>query len=135
MRKLAIVVVAAVLTGCSGGFGNMDGIMKSWEGASLDAVIAQWGYPDQEQTIAGRKIYRWHHNKSYSMPATSSSTVSTIGSTAYVRTTTTPGAVISGSCQRIIEVDERNIVRKWEWTGNNCPMADMFEYSNWRRKQ
>jgi hypothetical protein len=134
MHKLAMAVVAAVLAGCSGGIGTMDAIMKSWDGAPLDAVIAQWGYPHQEQNIAGRKIYRWYHNKSYSMPATSSSTVSTIGSTAYVQTTTTGGGTLSGNCERIVEVDERNMVKSWQWSGNNCPMAEMFEYSHWRRK-
>ena len=29
---------------------------------------------------------------------------------------------------------EKNIVTKWEWSGNNCPFADVLEYSNWERK-
>jgi hypothetical protein len=26
------------------------------------------------------------------------------------------------------------IIIRWEWKGNNCPFAEAFEYSNWRRK-
>ena len=59
MRTVAAcAALAFVLASCSGGAATMDGIMHSWEGAPLDAVIAQWGYPDQEQEIAGHKLYR-----------------------------------------------------------------------------
>ena len=110
--------------------------MSSWEGAPLDAVIAQWGYPDQEQVIAGRKIYRWHYRKSVGLPATTTGTVTpTIGGGAYVNTTTTGGGTLHGDCTRIVEVNEKNIVVRWQWSGNNCPFADMGEYANWQRRQ
>ena len=119
------------LANCSGGFGTMDGIMRSWQGAPLDAAIAQWGYPDQEQVIAGHKLYRWFYTKSAVLPATTTGTVTQSGS---FNATTFGGGVISGSCTRTLEVDEHNTIIRTEWKGNNCPFAEGFEYSNWRRK-
>jgi hypothetical protein len=111
-----ILILAFALTGCSGGAGTMDRIMHSWEGAPLDAVIAQWGYPHQEQTIAGHKLYRWFYNKSAALPSTTGTTM-----------------IINGQCVRTLEVNEQNIVIRYEWSGNNCPFADILEYSNWAR--
>jgi hypothetical protein len=123
-----------VVAGCSGGFGTMDRVMRSWEGAPLDAVIAQWGYPDQEQTVAGHKIYRWFYTKTFNVPATTSTTVNTVGRTSYINSTTSGGGTVRGDCVRTLEVDQQNIITKWEWKGNNCPFADILEYSNWERK-
>ena len=136
MRLRLIILPAATLAiaACSGGMGTMDGIMNSWQGAPLDAVIAQWGYPHQEQTIAGHKLYRWFYSKSAAMPATTTGTVTQVGSTSFINATTSGGGVISGNCTRTLEVDERNIVIRSQWEGNNCPFAEAFEYSTWRRK-
>ena len=87
----ASAALAFMLASCSGGAGTMDGIMRSWEGAPLDAAIAQWGYPDQEQVIAGHKLYRWFYTKTASLPATTTGTVNQIGNTAYLNATTSGG--------------------------------------------
>jgi hypothetical protein len=130
-----IIATAALLTACSGAFGTMDRVMRSWEGATLDQVIAQWGYPHQEQAIAGRRLYHWHTHRSASIPAHTSATVNQIGSTAYIEATTTGGGTFHGACRRTIEVDEQNIVRRWQWSGNNCPFATVAgEYANWPRR-
>jgi hypothetical protein len=122
MRALLLLALLG-LAACSGGFGTMDRVMRSWEGAPLDAVIAQWGYPQQEQTIAGHKLYRWFYTKNFAMPATTTGTVTAVGNTAFVNTTTTGGGIIRGDC-----------VRTLDWSGNNCPFADILEYSNWQRR-
>jgi hypothetical protein len=113
----------------------MDSIMRSWEGASLDAAIAQWGYPDQEQQIAGHKLYRWNYTKTAFLPATTTGTVNQIGNTAFINATTSGGGTLVGNCTRTLEVDEHNTIIRWQWTGNNCPFAEVFEYSNWRRRE
>ena len=111
MRTVAAcAALAFVLASCSGGAGTMDGIMNSWQGASLDAVIAQWGYPDQEQVIAGHKLYRWFYTKTASLPATTTGTVNQIGNTAFMNATTYGGGTVVGNCTRTLEVDEHNIV-------------------------
>ena len=113
----------------------MDSIMRSWEGAPLDAAIAQWGYPDQEQEIAGHKLYRWFYTKSASLPATTTGTMNQIGNTAFINATTSGGGTLVGNCTRTLEVDEHKTIIRWQWNGNNCPFAEALEYSNWRRKQ
>jgi hypothetical protein len=134
LRVLFSISLLMIVSACSGGFGTMDRIMSSWEGAKLDEVIAQWGYPHQEQNIAGHKVYRWFHNKSAFIPSQTHGTVNTIGSTSYINTTTTGGGMISGQCVRTLEVDKKNRVISWEWSGNNCPFAELMEYSDWRKK-
>lgn len=140
MKKLfTLPVFIAALTGCaSGGFGTMDRVMSSWQGANVDQVIAQWGYPHEERKIAGRTLLVWHRNVQMTMPAVASSsgTVNKIGGTAYVNTTTTysGGGTSSWACTRILEVKENTVV-SWQWEGNNCPFSDIGPYSNWARKK
>jgi hypothetical protein len=112
----------------------MDGIMHSWEGAPLDAVIAQWGYPNQQQDIAGHKLYIWYYNKSAYIPATTTGAITAVGGTAFINATTFGGGAIQGNCTRTLEVDDKNTVVRWQWSGNNCPFGEAFEYSSWRRK-
>ena len=134
VKPILATMCALAFASCSGGAGTMDGIMRSWEGAPLDAVIAQWEYPDQEQVIAGHKLYRWYYTKTASLPATTYGTVNHIGNTAYMNATTYGGGTVVGNCTRTLEVDEHNVVIRTEWKGNNCPFAEAFEYSSWRRK-
>lgn len=35
----------------------MDKAMGSWMGYPLETVIKYWGYPDNQQTIAGKNVY------------------------------------------------------------------------------
>jgi hypothetical protein len=137
MRAI-VMGLALCLAGCGGGSGGsvMTDIMKSWEGQPLDAVITQWGYPHEEKIIAGRKLYVWNHNKSIQMPATTSGTITSYGSTAYIDATTTGGGSVRGTCTRTIEVDANNRVARWQYEGNNCPVMDLpgFEYGTWRRR-
>jgi hypothetical protein len=115
-RVVNTIFLASIAHGCSGGFGSMDGIMQSWDGAPLDAAIAQWGYPNQEQNIAGHHLFTWYYNKSV------------------INATTYGGGTLTGNCTRILEVNDKNIVIKWYWSGTNCPFGEAFEYSSWRRK-
>jgi hypothetical protein len=111
----------------------MDGIMTSWNGAHIDEVIRQWGYPHEERTVAGRKIYVWRRDVQAVMPSVTTGTATVIGSGVYYSGVTT-GGVSSWGCNRILEVDPKNRVISWQWEGNNCPFAEMGPYSNWRRK-
>lgn len=82
---------------------TMQRIMDSWIGENLETVIDHWGYPTQEKTIAGKKLYYWI-NSSYN-----------VSGNQYV--------VYGGEsiCNRILEVDKNNNVIKWQWEGNSCP--------------
>lgn len=133
---LALAAVAA-LSGCATG-GLMSGIMGSWDGAHIDQVIKQWGYPNGERTIAGHHLYSWQEDVQLTMPMTSTTTgtVTRIGSTAYVQANTNNwgGGTSNWSCVRILEVNADNIVTSWQYEGNNCPFLEAGKYSNWRRK-
>ena len=135
MTKLLLILSLTLgLAGCSGGFGTMDRIMTSWQGSTLDEVIAQWGYPDREQIIAGKKVYHWDRVDTYSMPSSTYGTATVVGKTAYVNTTTTGGRTISGSCRRTIVVDINDRVVSTDWKGNNCPFMDVgMGYQYWEK--
>lgn len=82
---------------------TMKRIMDSWIGENIETVIDHWGYPTQQKTIAGKKLYYWI-NSSY-----------TVSGNQY--------GVYGGesTCNRILEVDKNNNVIKWQWEGNSCP--------------
>jgi hypothetical protein len=113
----------------------MNGIMSSWEGANINAVVRQWGYPDEQREFNGKKLYVWRHNKSFYMPATTN-TIGAINPYGGFNATSTTigGHAVSGACDRILEVDGAGIVTKWQWQGNNCPFMEAMEYKNWRNK-
>lgn len=133
-KRFLSLTVTIFLAACSGGLGTMDGIMSSWQGASINEVITQWGYPDQEREIAGHKLYTWNYSKSGFIPAQTTATANTFGNTTYVTAHTTGGHAIYGSCSRTLEVDKKDIVIATQWQGNNCPFAEAFEYASWRRR-
>ena len=88
----------------------MDSIMDSWVGYSIDDVIDQWGYPYKEKKIAGRKLFYWR-KKTY-----------VSGHTFY--------------CYRVLETDKNLIVKKWEWSGGDCPFAPYSKYkSEWQNSK
>lgn len=137
MRALlaSTLLATLALSGCST-TSTMNGIMRSWEGAHLDQVVSQWGYPDAEREFNGNTLYLWRHNKSAYIPSTTTTTgnVSSFGSFSST-STTTGGYMMQGSCDRILEVDdETNRVVSWNWRGNNCPFMEAMEYSDWRKK-
>ncbi len=135
MLRIYLLAATAVLTACSGGFGTMDRVMSSWQGASLDEVISQWGYPAAQQDIAGRKLYHWDKTATLAMPSHTTGTANIIGNTAYINTTTYGGGLSHWSCRRTLEVNDSNMVVGWQWGGNNCPFATIgMGYENWPRR-
>jgi hypothetical protein len=138
MKKAKYLLSVLLLAACSGGDGLMDGIVDSWRGASLDDAITQWGYPDAEQDIAGRKLYIWSRDVQMVMPTTASTTgtATNIGNQTLINTITSVsgGGVSNWNCTRILEVNTANIIVNGEWRGNNCPFMEAGPYSNWRRQ-
>lgn len=124
-----MIAGACFLAGCST-TRVMDGVMASWSGAPLTAVVAQWGYPHEQRPFNGNTLYIWHHEKSAYIPPTATASATP----AYAKAQATGGYNIEGSCTRILEVGPDERVRAWEWRGNNCPFAERFEYAAWRRR-
>lgn len=134
MRKFVLATSLLALSGCAT-TSVMNGIMSSWEGSNIDAVVAQWGYPGEQREFNGKKLYVWHHNKSAYIPATTNTTgtINPYGGL-NVTSTTTGGHAIYGACDRILEVDGSGNVVRWEWQGSNCPFMEAMEYKHWRNK-
>ena len=134
MKKLLLVGSLLTLSGCAT-TSVMNGIMSSWEGASIDSVVSQWGYPHEQQEFNGKKLYIWRHNKSVYMPATTNTTGTVNAYGGFSATSrTTGGHAIHGACDRILEADSNGVVVRWEWRGNNCPFMEAMEYKHWRNR-
>lgn len=129
-----VLLVMPLFAGCSGAFGTMDGIMQSWEGSHIDKVISQWGYPSGERQVASHRLLIWTKNQQVRFPSQTQLTGSTYGNTFYGTATTYGGGMVAASCDRILEIDDRGYVTRWQWEGNNCPFAEWFQYANWRKR-
>ena len=135
MKRVSALLLVTLLTACSGGNGVMDEIMRSWEGAELEEVVSQWGYPDAQQEYGANKIYVWKRDVTYNMP-TQARTTGYVNSYGYYsgRTTFSGGGVSSWNCDRILEVSSEDKVIGTQWKGNNCPFAEALYAKNWRKK-
>jgi len=78
-RFFVLLILGLLIGGCSGAFGFMDQTMNSWKGATLNEVITQWGYPTIQQEIAGRKLYIWDKNSTFTLPSTTTGTANVVG--------------------------------------------------------
>lgn len=87
----------------------MDKVMASWVGASLDGAIRQWGFPDDEKTIAGRHIFIWLDDAG--------------------------GVGNLANCERILQVNSKQVVIATDYKGINCPFMAVGAYKNWRKKE
>jgi hypothetical protein len=123
--KKAICFLLIAVTGCC----NMDEVMTSWEGCHINEVIAQWGYPDSQQEIAGRTLYRWGDSGSMYVPQTSTTYGHVNAYGGYTANTYYSGGYnVQLYCIRTLEVDSRGYVISWQYEGNNC------SNSGWKNK-
>lgn len=128
-------VAIFALSACVSTKDTMQEIMSSWVGEDIDSVIEQWGYPDEKREVAGRELYVWHQRSSVNLAERSRTegSVDSYGNYSE-RTVTTGGGVWEGYCGRILEVDDKGTVIKWEWKGNDCPFMEAGKYEGWRNK-
>ena len=124
MKKLIIISLLLVSLSAYAWNSFMDKCIESWVGYPLDSVMKKWGYPDQEKTIAGKKLYIWE---------TYETTFNQRGGTTIVTKDKKGRETVFSSggepeieyCKKILEVDEKNIVVNGQWSGNDCPMFYM----------
>lgn len=134
VRNIILSIGILALSGCSTtSSSGMNEIMSSWVDATIDDVVAQWGYPHEQRVADERTFYVWHHNKSGSTPTTARSGINAYGELKTVHTSSNIHETY-GTCDRILEADENETVIKWEWRGNKCPFIEAMEYSQWRNK-
>ena len=105
MKRLAALCL--LLSACAAD--DNGAALATWNGATLEDAIAQWGYPDAERSVAGAKQYDWV--KSYQ-------TVGTYGD----------GGQHTFSCTRTLTLSLGRVVDA-KATGNTCP----FDLSKFAR--
>ena len=120
---------------CTFAFGvdsTMTTVIDSWKGYHIDKVIDRWGYPNEEKTIAGHKLYVWKTERTVT---TSESTTTTPhkdkkGNT-YYTTSTYGGDTEIRTTERILEVDDNNIVIRGQYSGNDLPFTFVGVAKDW----
>jgi len=136
MKKISVVLLLLLITAIStfafGVDSTMSTVMDSWKGCHIDKVIDRWGYPTDEKTFAGHKLYIWKTERT----VTSSEYTTTKPHTdkkgrTYYTTETYGGNTEVYTSERIIEVDENNIVVRGKWSGNDLPFTFVGVAKQW----
>lgn|GEM_PF-3271668 len=136
MKKLfSLLLIMLATTVSAFAFGvdsTMTTVMDSWKGYHIDKVIDRWGYPTDEKTLAGHKIYIWKTERVETTEGYSTTKPHTDkkGRTYYTTETYGGGTEILTS-ERILEVDENDIVVKGRWSGNDLPFTFVGIAKQW----
>ena len=132
LSTLLVILASTVSVFAFGVDSTMETVMDSWKGSHIDKVIDRWGYPTDEKTVAGHKIYIWKTERT----VTSSEHTETKAHTdkkgrTYYTTDTYGGDTEVYTAERIIEVDDKNIVVRGRWSGNDLPFTFMGVAKDW----
>ncbi len=136
MKKILNILLMLLITTVSAfAFGvdsTMATVMDSWKGCHIDKVIDRWGYPTEERNFAGHKLYVWRTER----VVTSSEYTTTKPHTdkkgrTYYTTETHGGGTEIYTAERIVEVDENNIVVRGKWSGNDLPFTFVGVAKQW----
>ena len=125
MKKIVLLFVCLIsVSAVFAGEPYMDKALSSWVGYPIEAIIKAWGYPDSQQTIAGKNIYIWENRTTSQEDTYQRSYVKTDkkGRT-YVDSYTSGGGTYDYYCRKIIEVDSKDIISGYQYKGNSCPNA------------
>ena len=119
ISKTISTISLIALAGCTS-MDIMRPAMESLEGKPVQAAFSALGFPDQEQTIAGQKVYVWMRNYSgsYTIPTTSTST--TYVGTTPINTTTygTSTQSYNANCKIRVMADASGKIVNWDAEGN-----------------
>ena len=60
MKNLVSILALSALAGCASLHQSLEAdITKPWSGASVDELIARWGVPSDDRSIADRRVLAW----------------------------------------------------------------------------
>ncbi|WEX79376.1 hypothetical protein PYH37_006266 (plasmid) [Sinorhizobium numidicum] len=118
-RPLALIS-HAVASGCTT-MEDARPAMQGLKGQPVQAAFAKLGYPDEEQNIAGRKIYVWHTSSSgtYMVPTTNTATTYVNGQAIYSTVEGTLMQSYEDSCKLRLIASRGGIIEEWDWHDNN----------------
>lgn len=125
--KAAILGAAALsLAGCN--LPKSSEVVQAKIGQSLDAVIADWGYPARERKVAGRTLVIWEESElSYdNVPQIGVSVP--VGTNGSVTATIPLGEPEEKVCRRTLELNKSDIVIGASLQGDLCPY---YAPNNW----
>jgi len=111
-----------VLSGCA--FSTLNEGLPYLVGQSVDAAVDVLGLPNQKLEIGSYNVYVWDNRFTSTVPVYNTNTSRTTGSVGNVpvsgtTTTSTMNYVpVQYQCQIKLQVDAENVVRRWEWFGN-----------------
>ena len=101
--------------------------MRARLGQPLNTVIADWGFPTSERTIAGRNLVVWEETEVTYDGVPQIGIGGDIGN-ASVTATIPLGEPRELSCNRVLQINRQEIVIGASLEGNNCPF---YAPSNW----
>jgi hypothetical protein len=120
MKKLLIAAAGlSVLAGCTT-FKDMEKGLTGLVGMPAQAAFDRLGFPTAEERIAGQTVYVWANANSYTVPIlTSHTTTGRVDRRPFTATTTTTEFLpINEHCTVRMIVDDHDIIRRWDFTGN-----------------
>lgn len=124
--RIGIYAAALALTGCinlEAAQQRLTNALDSWVGKPIEVAMETMGYPTGElKAPNGNKVYVFAINSSVQMPSMTNSNFSTVGGNIYGSSITSGGGTYGLWCRTYIEVDDKNIVKTWQFEGNNCGM-------------
>lgn len=125
--KKAMLLLGLVLAGCTS-FSVFDKELPKLVGQPIDVAVQQLGFPNAEQVIMGQKVYVWNTSQTgTSIVPTTSFTTANVGTTPVSATTTSYTTQdYNLSCTLRLIVDDRGIIRRYNYSGNN---GACFTYS------
>lgn len=101
MRKVVILLLALVLTGCA--TQRLNSGLQKVIGERVDVLVNAWGYPAGQREMMGHKLYIWSNDNGVMA-------VPLYG-----------GGVVAGrlTCTIQVAVNDSDVITSYQWNGNN----------------
>jgi len=136
MKKFVLICLLLMVSASAYAWETyMDKSIKSWIGYPLDSLIKQWGYPDEQKDIAGKKLYIWIDYDYNNSTNSGGISISKTDKKGRETTFSMGGETIADFCKKTIEADENNIIINGSWKGNNCPLLYGSKLMNSQNKK
>lgn len=118
-RLLVILAASLTLTGCVTS-GSIARNLQAYKGRPVTDVIARYGVPNSERTVAGIKVYTWSSQHTEVLPTyQQSNTTGNVGGQSFQASTGTFGTTsFSAECEMAMLVDEHEVVTDYNFSGN-----------------